>query len=131
MGDTHRYTHQIFGVGIYSMMLAILSKYTVPSLAHSQTERERERLGLGERERERERGRERESVNLCASEVLATLKLQSDGVMRRKAHWVDDGHRSPQLVQGVVDDVITHTHPRIHLGLQPLHHSDVINRENQ
>ena len=56
-------------------------------------------------------------VYLCSGEVLLSLKLQSDGVIGRKVHGVDDSDGSSQFVQSICNEIFTHTDSSTHLIL--------------
>ena len=57
------------------------------------------------------------TLHLCSCQFLISLKLESDRVVGWEVHGVDNGHCSPQLVQGITNHLLTQAHTSLHLVL--------------
>ena len=60
---------------------------------------------------------ESHTLHLCSCQFLISLKLESDRVVGWEVHGVDNGHCSPQLVQGITNHLLTQAHTSLHLVL--------------
>ena len=54
---------------------------------------------------------------LCSRKFFLSLKLQSDGVIGREVHGVNNSHCSSKLVKSVSNDLFTHANSSTNLGL--------------